>query len=75
MKRLALPVAVAIAIVGVAAPAVAAPSNMNPAAPAHAGTACANVLGHNPNTGPGGHASDQGGSHFYAVGQALCGLP
>jgi hypothetical protein len=56
-----------------AAPAAAAP-NPSPAAPTHAGTACANVLSRNPNTGPGGHISDQGGTRFYTVGQALCGL-
>jgi hypothetical protein len=72
MKRYA--VALALVIMGSSAPAVAAP-NPNPNAPEHAGTACANVLSRNPNTGPGGHISDAGGTHFYAVGQALCGLP
>jgi hypothetical protein len=59
--------------VGVSASAWAAP-NPNPSAPAHAGTACTNVLGRNPNTGPGGHISDTGGTHFFEVGVALCGL-
>jgi hypothetical protein len=74
MKRYAVAVAAFIAASAFTAPAVAAP-NPNPAAPAHAGTACANVLSRNPNTGPGGHISEQGGTNFYAVGQALCGLP
>jgi hypothetical protein len=67
-------VALALVIMASAAPAAAAP-NPNPAAPAHTGTACRNVLSRNPNTGLAGHISDQGGTHFYAVGQAFCGLP
>jgi hypothetical protein len=75
MKWYAVALASLIAASAVfAAPAVAAP-NPNPAAPAHAGTACANVLSRNPNTSPGGHISEQGGTQFYSVGQALCGLP
>jgi hypothetical protein len=72
MKRCA--VALALVIMASAAPAAAAP-NPNPNAPAHAGTACLNVLTKNPNTGPGAHSSEQGGAHFLAVGVALCGLP
>ena len=72
MKRFAL--ALGLVIAAAATPAAAAP-HPNPAAPAHAGTACANVLSRNPNTGPNGHISDQGGAHFLAVGRALCGLP
>jgi Spy/CpxP family protein refolding chaperone len=71
MKRYA--VALALVVMASAAPAAAAP-NPNPNAPAHAGTGCANVLSRNPNTGPGGHISEQGGTHFSAVGAALCGL-
>ena len=75
MKRYAVALALLIAaFVASSAPAVAAPSP-NPAAPTHAGTACANVLSRNPNTGPGAHISDQGGGNLYAVGQAFCGLP
>ncbi|HZC50946.1 MAG TPA: hypothetical protein VE441_00405 [Mycobacterium sp.] len=74
MKRYAVALALLIAaFVACSAPAVAAPSP-NPAAAAHAGTGCANVLLRNPNTGPGGHISDQGGGRLFAVGQALCGL-
>jgi hypothetical protein len=28
----------------------------------------------NPNTGPGAHISDTGGSNFFNVGAAFCGL-
>ena len=49
--------------------------NPNPNAPDHAETACANVLTKNANTGPGGHISQTGGSHFREVGVVLCGLP
>lgn len=59
---------------GLSVSAWAAP-NPNPNAPAHTGTACVAVLGHNPNTGPGGHISPTGGANFGAVGAALCGLP
>jgi hypothetical protein len=72
MKRIA--VALGLVIVASAAPAAAAP-NPNPHAPAHTGTACANVLAHNPNTGPNGHSSPVGSAHFAAVGAAMCGLP
>ena len=71
MKRFAL--GLALVIVASAAPAAAAP-HPNPNAPAHTGTACANVLAHNPNTGPNGHISETGGQHFGAVGAAMCGL-
>ena len=71
MKRYAL--AAAVIVMAAAAPAVAAP-HPNPTAPAHTGTACANVLSHNPNTGPNGHIAEVGGAHFGAVGAVFCGL-
>jgi hypothetical protein len=71
MKRYAL--AAAVVVMAAAAPAAAAP-HPNPAGPAHTGTACANVLSHNPNAGPNGHISDVGGAHFSAVGATFCGL-
>jgi hypothetical protein len=58
---------------GVSATAGADP-NPNPNAPAHTGTACTNVLSRNPNTGPDGHISDTGGTNFFEVGAAMCGL-
>ena len=63
-----------IVTLGLSASAWAGP-NPNPNAPAHAGTACANVLTKNVNTGPGGHISQTGGAHFLEVGVVLCGLP
>jgi hypothetical protein len=65
---------VATVTLGLSASAWAAP-NPNPNGPAHAETACANVLSKNPNTGPDGHISPIGGQHFLAVGATLCGLP
>jgi hypothetical protein len=65
---------VATVTLGLSGSAWAAP-NPNPSAPAHAGTACTNVLGNNPNTGPDGHISPTGGAHFLAVGSTFCGLP
>jgi hypothetical protein len=59
---------------GLSANAWASP-NPNPNAPAHAETACANVLTKNQNTVPGsGHISQTGGSHFFEVGAALCDI-
>jgi hypothetical protein len=71
MKRYV--VGLAVIILASAAPAAAAP-HPNPTAPAHTGTACANVLGHNPNAGPNGHISDRGSAHFSEVGAAFCGV-
>ena len=71
MKRYAL--AAALVVMASTAPAVAQPTP-NPAAPAHTGTGCANVISRNPNTGPNGHISDQGLTRITAVGAALCGL-
>jgi len=65
---------VATVTLGLSASAWAAP-NPNPNAPAHSGTACANVLSSNPNTGADGHIAPTGAAHFLAVGAALCGLP
>jgi len=48
--------------------------NPNPTAPEHAGKACVMVLTNNPNTGPNSRISDTGGSNFFNVGAAFCGL-
>jgi len=58
---------------GLPASAWAGP-NPNPNAPAHVGTACANVLSRNPNAGPNAHISDTGAANLLAVGVAMCGL-
>jgi hypothetical protein len=74
MKKLLVSAGIVImGTIGISATAWAAP-NPNPNAPAHTGTACANVLGRNPNTGPFGHISATGGAHFGDVGAAMCGL-
>ena len=74
MRRLLMSAGlVAMTMLGLSISATAAP-NPNPNAPAHAGTACSNVLTHNPNTGPFGHQSPIGGEHFGDVGAAMCGL-
>ncbi len=73
MKKAAAVVIATAMLVLSAASASAAP-NPSPVAPAHTGTACASVLTNNPNTGPGGHISEQGGAHFGAVGAVMCGL-
>lgn len=65
---------VATVTLGLSASAWAAP-NPNPTAPAHTETACANVLGNNPNAQPGGNISPTGVEHFLAVGATFCGLP
>ena len=62
---------VALTTLGLSAGAWGAP-NLNPNAPADTGTACANVLTKNPNTGPFGHISPTGGAHFGDVGAAMC---
>ena len=56
-----------------AAPAAAAP-NPSPAAPAHTGTACANVLAKNPQAGPGSHSAPPAQENFFEVGAVLCGI-
>jgi len=63
--------AVALAIVA-AAPATAGP-NPNPVAPAHTGTACVNVLSHNPQAGEGSHSAPAAQANFAEVGAAACG--
>ncbi len=73
MKTFATVVLATGLLVLTATSASAAP-NPSPVAPAHTGTACASVLTNNPNTGPGGHISEQGGANFGAVGAAMCGL-
>ena len=73
MKTFATVVLATGLLVLTATSASAAP-NPSPVAPTHTGTACAAVLTNNPNTGPGGHISEQGASNFGAVGAAMCGL-
>ena len=69
----AVALALAISTIWIpAVPAAAAP-NPNPAAPAHTGTACANVLAKNPQAGPGSHSAPPAQENFSEVGAVFCG--
>jgi Spy/CpxP family protein refolding chaperone len=56
-----------------AVPASATP-NPSPMAPAHTGTACASVIGHNPQASEDAHSAPVAQQNFEAVGAAMCGL-
>ena len=73
MKR-AFTVAAVAALFGLAsaAPAFAAP-NPSPVAPTNTGTACANVIAHNPQASPASHSAPPAQANFEAVGAAFCG--
>ena len=60
-------------VVVTALPAGAAP-NPSPVAPPHVGTACVNVLTHNPQTFEEPNQALPAQMHFLAVGQAFCGI-
>ena len=64
--------AVALAVVA-AAPASAGP-NPSPVAPAHTGTACVNVISHNPQAGEDSHSAPAAQENFTEVGTAFCGV-
>ena len=67
---LVLPALTLVAL-GAAFPASAAPSP-SPVAPTHTGTACANVIGHNPQASDAGHSAPPAQENFQAVGNAFC---
>jgi hypothetical protein len=73
MKKAVIVVSAAAMLLLTAVSASAAPSP-SPVAPAHTGTACSSVLSSNPNSAPGSHISDRGGSNLGAVGATFCGL-
>jgi hypothetical protein len=76
IKKRGTAVALALAVSAIwipAAPAGAAP-NPNPVAPAHTGTACANVLARNPQAGPGSHSAPPAQENFFQVGAVFCGI-
>jgi hypothetical protein len=75
IKKSGVAVALALAVVtiGAAVPAVAAP-NPSPVAPAHTGTACANVLAKNPQAGPDSHSAPPAQENFFEVGAVFCGI-
>jgi hypothetical protein len=71
MKRMI--VVISLLILVPAVPAGAAP-NPSPVAPAHTGTACANVLAKNPQAGPDSHSTPPDQENLFEVGAAFCGL-
>jgi hypothetical protein len=76
IKKSGTAVALALAVSTIwipAVPAGAAP-NPSPVAPAHTGTACANVLAKNPQAGPGSHSAPPAQENFFEVGAAFCGI-
>ena len=73
MKRMIVATSMLALVLGPAATAAAAP-NPSPVAPAHTGTACANVLANNPQASPGSHSAPPAQENFFAVGAAFCGI-
>lgn len=70
----AVALALAIGMIWIpAVPAGAAP-NPSPVAPAHTGTACANVLAKNPQAGPDSHSAPPAQENFFEVGAVFCGI-
>ena len=72
MKPLMMLLSAAALAVVAAAPASAGP-NPSPVAPAHTGTACVNVISHNPQAGEGTHSAPAAQQNFGEVGAAFCG--
>jgi hypothetical protein len=66
-------VAISVLILAPTVPAEAGP-NPSPVAPAHTGTACANVLAKNPQAGPDSHSAPPAQQNFFEVGAAFCGI-
>jgi hypothetical protein len=76
IKKIGTAVALALAVSTIwipAVPAGAAP-NPSPVAPAHTGTACANVLAKNPQAGPSSHSAPPAQENFFEVGAVFCGI-
>ena len=73
MKRMIVATSVLALVLGPAVTAAAAP-NPSPVAPAHTGTACANVLTNNPQAGSDSHSALPAQQNFLAVGAAFCGI-
>jgi hypothetical protein len=75
-KKSGVVAALALAISAICIPAVpaAAAPNPSPVAPAHTGTACANVLAKNPQAGPGSHSAPPAQQNFFEVGAVFCGI-
>jgi hypothetical protein len=73
MKRMIVATSMLALVLGPAVTAAAAP-NPSPVAPAHTGTACANVLANNPQAGSDSHSAPPAQENFFAVGAAFCGI-
>jgi len=73
MKRMIVAISMLALVLGPAVTATAAP-NPSPVAPAHTGTACANVLANNPQAGSDSHSAPPAQENFFAVGAAFCGI-
>ena len=71
MKRMII--AISVLVLVPALPAAAAP-NPNPVAPAHTGTACANVLARTPQAGPGSRSAPRAQQNFFEIGAVCCGI-
>jgi hypothetical protein len=71
MKRAVVVSVLTLVALGTTFPAAAAPSP-SPVAPTHTGTACANVIGHNPQASDAGHSAPPAQANFEAVGNAFC---
>jgi hypothetical protein len=69
----AMALALAVITIGTAVPAGAAP-NPSPVAPAHTGTACANVLAKNPQAGPDSRSAPPAQENLFEVGAVFCGI-
>ena len=69
----AVALALAVSTIIPAVPAAAAP-NPSPVAPAHTGTACANVLTKNPQAGPSSHSAPPAQQNLFEVGAVFCGI-
>ena len=73
MKRMIVATSMLTLVLGPAVTAAGAP-NPSPVAPAHTGTACANVLANNPQAGSDSHSALPAQQNFLAVGAAFCGI-
>jgi hypothetical protein len=74
IKKSCIAVALTLAISAIPATSAAAAPNPSPVAPAHTGTACANVLAKNAQAGPASHSAPEAQQNFFAVGAAFCGI-
>lgn len=72
MKPISTLPAAAFVVLATAFPAAAAPSP-SPVAPMHTGTACANVIAHNPQATDASHSAPPAQENFANLGSIFCG--